>query len=385
MDTYKVQKGDTLISIARKIYGNPSKWKELADLNGISPNSGLSIGQILHLLPQAGVTVSLPTQPPAPVKNIEENQTEADGSVEITKDGKKYFYRLKGSLNTIVLGEMREKGLQRTGTFQAAKFISTNDRLLDGLKLTSSEKNCILAVSQLEGNPDGINTWDSAFLSWGIFQWTLGQGNGPGELPALLKLIKTVNPKLFQKFFGLFGLDISSRTNDTIGYLNYKGDEITDIYKKEQFRSAEWSVRFVLAGQDPEIAALQVLFAIRRLDLFYYKPTNEFAGKSLSQILTSEYAVALLLDNHVNRPAFVIPIIKKAIVELGININGELDTETQLKIIDKYLQDRVTFIMKQGQKPMTKPSARASGILGHVNSGKLSKEANSFQSGKSNR
>lgn len=44
--TYTVKKGDTLIGIARKMYGNSDDWKKIAEANGIS-GSLINVGQVL--------------------------------------------------------------------------------------------------------------------------------------------------------------------------------------------------------------------------------------------------------------------------------------------------------------------------------------------------
>lgn len=45
--TYEVQKGDTLWSIARRIYGDGQRWKDLAEANGITNPKMLRVGQSL--------------------------------------------------------------------------------------------------------------------------------------------------------------------------------------------------------------------------------------------------------------------------------------------------------------------------------------------------
>lgn len=47
--TYVVQKGDTLMSIARKVYGNPGKFRDIAAANGISDPNKIKVGQTLTL------------------------------------------------------------------------------------------------------------------------------------------------------------------------------------------------------------------------------------------------------------------------------------------------------------------------------------------------
>ena len=47
--TYTVQKGDTLWGIARSLYQDGTRWKEIARKNGISDPKTLQIGQVLVL------------------------------------------------------------------------------------------------------------------------------------------------------------------------------------------------------------------------------------------------------------------------------------------------------------------------------------------------
>ncbi len=48
---YTVKKGDTLITISRKVYGDGSKWRLIRDANNIEDPTRLPIGQVLIILP----------------------------------------------------------------------------------------------------------------------------------------------------------------------------------------------------------------------------------------------------------------------------------------------------------------------------------------------
>jgi len=47
--TYVVQPKDTLWSIARKVYGDPKRWKDIAAANGITDETKLPVGKVLKI------------------------------------------------------------------------------------------------------------------------------------------------------------------------------------------------------------------------------------------------------------------------------------------------------------------------------------------------
>lgn len=50
-DTYIIQSGDTLSDIALRVFGNASRWKEIADMNGIKGDK-IYVGQKLTFIPK---------------------------------------------------------------------------------------------------------------------------------------------------------------------------------------------------------------------------------------------------------------------------------------------------------------------------------------------
>ena len=215
----------------------------------------------------------------------------------------------------------------------------------------------MIAVAENEGNLDAINTWDNAFLSFGLFQWTAGQGSAKGELPALLARIKAEDRDLFDKYCGQHGLDVVGVTPGPVyGYFSLRGTTIKTPATKEQLRQAPWAFYFWLAGQDPAVQAMEIKHALGRLDQFYsterYKVDNKHR---VSELVTSEYGVGLILDNHVNRPAYVKACLAKALAQTGLRNPGEWGTEEERTLIDAYLKIRVTY----GKSPMTDAEKRA--------------------------
>lgn len=380
MNTYTVKPGDNLTKIAIKIFGDANKWREIADLNGIADPSKIKVGQVLNLMPKTNTPAVVPA--PQPVSTPANNNVPVPVAVPVAHDteisvtGKSVFYRFSGTTEKIFLGTLFKKGLSRTGSFNTEHFINNNAALLASLNLSSSEINTLLATSQNEGNLDAINTWDNSYLSWGMFQWTMGQLTDAGELPALLKLVKEKQPAAFKSFFGDFGIDIAANTGTDTGFITLNNVIQNTDTRKTAFRNNNWALRFALAGKEPAICAVQVLHAINRFNRFYFNADPDFAGLSINDMLSSEYAASLLLDQHVNRPGHVKAVVAAALAQSGLTApqlaNGT-DAD-EMKVINKYLSIRKTF----GKSPMTNSDTRAKVVQNFLNGGLISAKKKSF-------
>lgn len=357
METYTIKPGDSLAKIALKLFGDANKWRELADLNGIADPGKIKVGQVLNLIPKKPATNGMQ-------------------DAEITTEGNKIFYRFKNTSDKIFLGNLFRLGISRIGSFNTERFIADNALLLAGLKLSSSEINTLLATSQNEGNLDSINTWDNCYLSWGMFQWTMGPLGNPGELAALLKVIKEKQPAAFQSFFGDFGIDIAPVTGTKTGYLLLNNVIQNTDARKKAFRNNNWALRFALAGKEPAICAAQVLHAINRFNNFYFVGDPAFGGFSINDMLSSEYAASLLLDQHVNRPGHVKDVVSSALKQAGITPQqmAHGSDGDELKVINKYLAIRKDF----GKSPMTNSDTRAKVVKNFLDKGLISAKKKSF-------
>lgn len=234
-------------------------------------------------------------------------------------------------------------------------------------------------VARNEGKLDAINTYDQAFLSIGIFQWTLGTGSNAGELPALLFKLKTKYPLKFNTWFVPLGIGIDAQTDSTTGFMTYQGERIANAEQKEIFRSPSWAFHFWKALMQPEFQAIQVEHAHDRFKNFYFKPEPKGLPYPLYQMITSSYGVALLLDQHINRPGWLNPCLGLALAE---NMNyaspDHWGTEEESKIIESYLKIRATY-SDGSYAPMTAANNRANQIGLAVQNGSLSKERGSFE------
>ena len=241
------------------------------------------------------------------------------------------------------------------------------------------------AVSANEGMLEAINTFDNAFLTFGAFQWTAGAGDGAGELPSLIDRLKQSNAAAFDQFFGKFGLDTASITipaaSPATGFFMLNGATLRKAADKEtKLRTLEWAFRFFQAGHDDAVRQVQVEHAAGRIDLFYRKVAVR--NRVIADYVTSEFGVALILDEHVNRPGHVNPppgqksTIGKAIDQF-VSERGSDDPENftdsdEGRLLDIYLQIRKGTNMTDSEK-------RANTVGDAVNAGLASDKRGSYQ------
>ncbi|WP_055076066.1 LysM peptidoglycan-binding domain-containing protein [Pseudanabaena sp. 'Roaring Creek'] len=378
MQEYIVKAGDTLSAIAKRFLGVNGDWREIARINNITNPASLQIGQRLMI----------PTDPSPPITQSPEvamvrNTLQAvyppnKIAISFTTVGSDVIAKLLNTGQQEVFAKTKDLGLYRLGIFKLRDFITYGSGLLQQVQMSPSEINVMLVTAANEGSLDAINTWDNQYLSFGIFQWTLGSAGQQGELPAFLSNLKRRYPSEFQYYFGQFGVDTSSLDGNT-GWLSLNGTRLVTESDKNLMRQPIWALRFAIAGMDALVQSVQVVHAISRLDRFYFTPTQTLQGFSLSQLLSSEFGVALLLDHHVNRPSHVIPCVADALSRSGLTptqvAQGSADNEAL--IIQNYLTLRETF---GGANAMTKSRERAELIRKEIATGNLSPQRFSFRS-----
>lgn len=198
--------------------------------------------------------------------------------------------------------------------------------------------------------------------------------NFEGELPALLKKIKETHLLSFQKYFGKYGVDIIE-TDPQYGYLTLNGKKISDPIDKDRFRDYQWPFYFCKAGLDTLIQAIEIEHALSRIDTFYHADNYKVEDYYIDEIITSEYGVALILDNHVNRPAYVAPCLSEALRNSKLENPSEWGTNEEKKIINSYLEIRKTY----GKYPMTDAESREENIKAFVTKGILSSKRDSYK------
>ena len=296
-------------------------------------------------------------------------------SVKDVGDAGRQYLEVSDDVHTQKFRKFRQ-GLFTVGSKKPLVFLASHTDKLRTLKLTQPEINVMTAMAENEGNLDAINTWDSAFLSFGMLQWAVGQRSARGELPGLLARIKAEDSDLFERYFGSHGLDLAEVTPGLVsGYFTLGGVTLKTETAKAQLRQAPWAFYFWLAGQDPAVQAMEFKHAIDRLDQFYSTERYKVGEYLVSDLVTSEYGVALLLDNHINRPAYVRASLSRALKETGLRDPANWGTEEERKLIDAYLNIRITH----GRNPMTDAEKRARVTKKYLTNGIVSDRRGSFK------
>ena len=112
--------------------------------------------------------------------------------------------------------------------------------------------------------------------------------------------------------------------------------------------------------------------SLSRLDRFYWKKGSN--NLSIADIITSEFGVSLLLDNHVNRPAYVSKCVREALQNTNLGDPQSWSTAEESALLKEYLKIRVTH----GHSPMTHASKREKATRKYLRNGIISDERGSF-------
>ena len=279
----------------------------------------------------------------------------------------------------IVFGKRFKLGIFNSGSTSIADFVGENPNAFPSL--SPSRLRVMSAVSANEGKLEAINTYDNAFLTFGCFQWTAGAGDAAGELPAMVNRLKQTNAAAFNQLLGQFGLDVASVNSPAgqtpTGFFSLSGAVLKSAADKQnKLRTLEMAFRFFRAGQDDTMRQVEVEYAASRIDLFYRDANHKIRNLFIADFVSSEFGVALILDEHVNRPGHVPGTIANAVNQF-IAATGKNDPSTwtdqdETNLLNKYID------LRNGTS-MTDSNNRANRIRQAVANGLASDKRGSFQ------
>ncbi len=278
-----------------------------------------------------------------------------------------------------VFGKKFQLGIFNNGSTSIGDFVRANPGAFPNL--SPSRLRVMSAVSVNEGKLEAINTFDNAFLTFGCFQWTAGAGDAAGELPAMADLLKQTNAAAFDQLLGQFGLDVASVNSPAgqtpTGFFSLNGAVLKSAADKQnKLRTLEMAFRFFRAGQDDRMRQVEVEYAASRIDLFYRDPNHKIRNLLIADFVSSEFGVALILDEHVNRPGHIPGTLANAVNQF-IAASGKSDPSTwndqdEAGLLNKYINIR-------NGTSMTDSNNRANRIRQAVANGLASDKRGSFQ------
>jgi len=263
-----------------------------------------------------------------------------------------------GAVGSLIKGFLGAGSFGRLSprTFIAANIGRLNPTNDAGL---NARLEIVRAIAVNEGRLDAAQMQDSGIISVGLQQWT---APNELELPALLFRFRVAEPDEFALFFRLYRLDVRPAGQDPNGNPRFRLQRILpngtaqDLAKQDvagffegtkakgvtTFRS-DWVARSRLAALASQIfRETEILEACARFERAVRDAgTIKVSGTqmSLNQLLTSKFGVALVLDQHINRPGFVHQDLQQAVNAT----KGPFGPSRQRAIVKKYAQIRRTF------------------------------------------
>ncbi len=293
-----------------------------------------------------------------PVAEDAQHMPRSDGRNAFGPDGRRFASRVKN-------------GFMTSGRTGVDAFVAAHPEAGNGL--SPSAMRAVAAVMGNEGKLEAVNSYDNSFLSFGIMQWTAGADAGQGELAALLSRLKTMDPDAFHANFGQYGLDADAAPGAMYGTLILDRTRLTSAALKAPLRTVAWAYRFWRAGHDPVVRHCQVVHAGGRIDHFAAMPVQ---GHPLRAWVSSELGMALLLDQHVNRPGHVPGTLERALKALLAASTVPTDPGAWSEADEDRLIDR--YVALRAGTSMTNSGLRASHLFDLSHAGKLSMARGSF-------
>jgi hypothetical protein len=307
----------------------------------------------------AAPQVSAPSVATIPPPDDATHPVKVNGRNALTPDGKPFVTQFK-------------RGWVTNGDTSVRAALAADPAAAAGVD--PSRLAIVSTVSSNEGRLEAVNSWDGAFLSFGILQWTVAAGGDAGELAALLAHARTDDAAAFADCFGRFGVDVAIGPGAITGHLLLSGTKLASEDAKAVLRKPEWAYRFWRAGAHPAIRRSQIRHAVARFDRF---TGLGISGHTLSDWLSSELGMAMLFDQHVNRPGHVPATLGKAVTELLAARTvpadpAQWDEAAEHKLIDLYLDHRA-------QTSMTDSDARAKRLFKAAQDGLLQSGRGTFR------
>lgn len=292
--------------------------------------------------------------------------------LEKVENGKDRYYVSDGKAR--VCFTKFEQGFYYHGSITVSDACEKNKKTILDLGLNASGINVILAMAGNESKLDEVKNGGGSFLTFGMFGWDMGTGAKPGELASLLSRFKNTDSETYRECFGQYGLDIEL-TDQSRGFLVLKDRKLAQPREKDVMRSVEWAFRFRESALTPIMQGIQVRHAFSRINTFYRIDRYKAGSYYIADLITSEYGMALLLDQHVNCPDYLRVFLDRALAEVNLPGPAAWGTKEENLLLEAFLKVRAAY----GAAVKAESQRRVSVINKYLDAGIISNERGSFR------
>jgi len=194
------------------------------------------------------------------------------------------------------------------------------------LPISDAEIDMLQRIANVEssGLIQGINSYDSAFMSMGFMQWTIKFMDNQNPDGKLQRLIRRA-PTAFRKY----GIELDISRRYIIG--EYRPIAIKGARTASALRSLDWAKKFYAAGLDPEIIIAEVKLAREVIAESKQRIVNKVGRDFLPYYERSAILRALIQETFNNRPVYLYLALKSATTRAK-SIAG-VDTERFLQLV----------------------------------------------------
>jgi hypothetical protein len=344
--------------------GGPFNANDEARLRALQRDKGLVPDGILGPASWQALDARAPGDPAAPVAQAAANQqaVEQEAAEPVSElpvaESPRHAASVAGAY---ALGPDGRRFATRSGPGFVTNGTTSLADWLDGpeaeaLQKTQPALRVVRAVSANEGCLEAVNSYDGCFLSFGIFQWTAGAAGEDGELAVLLQRFRDADAGAYDDCFGRYGLMPDVDPGHPTGALTLSGHILRSAADKAELREPSWAYRFWRAGHHPALRLAQLGLATSRIGRFAGQTVN---GRMVADWLSSELGMALMLDEHVNRPGHVPGTLGEALRSAAPGLPGD----PALWTVEHEHALIVAYLAARQATTMTDSSKRASRIM----------------------
>jgi hypothetical protein len=224
----------------------------------------------------------------------------------------------------------------RTQVHECLKKLRESGRL----QINDADIDVLQRIANVEtsGRIQGINSYDSAYMSMGFMQWPIVYTDRYNPYGKLQRLIQRV-PEAFQRY-GI-ELDAPRRYRIKTPSGTYTPIAIKGAAKPGDLRSLDWAKRFYAAGLDPDVIVEEVKLALEVIEETKKHIENHKKYKIGSAFLPyyeqSAVLRALIQETFNNRPTYLLIALERGVARA--KKRGEVSTDQFLKLVREAIKE----------------------------------------------